>query len=270
MSIKLQPFSKTIDLNHRNDPWIIMVHGFSHNHKYFEAQVAEFQKDYRIFLTDLRGHGDSTQVGGPYGVEEYADDLQSVINKVGIQKAHYWGTHTGSAIGLVLALRQPVLFSSLILEGTFLPGFPMPRVGELLNNARNIAHKNSLDEALKDWFAHADWFDYANEHPKECRRDEFRALTFEFSGLPWLSELTPRPVTQVADNLRLIRQPVLFYNGEYDLTDFQKAAKKLEEGLPNGQGAVIKHAGGFPGWENPMEVNRLVRQFLTDQGPNQF
>lgn len=263
MSSIYLPFSKTIDLNQRNDPWIIMVHGFSHNHKYFEAQVSEFQKDYRIFLTDLRGHGDSTQVGGPFGVEEYADDLQSIIEKAGINKAHLWGTHTGSAIGLVLALRRPELFSSLILEGTYLPGFPMPRVGELLDRARNIAQTQSLDEALKDWFAHADWFDYINEHPKECRRDEFRALTMEFSGLPWLSELTPKLVTQVADNLRLILQPVLFYNGEYDLINFKNAAKKLEEVLPNGQGAVITHAGGFPGWENPIEVNRFVRQFLT-------
>lgn len=264
MSTNPQPFSKTIDLNHRNDPWIIMVHGFSHNHEYFDAQIAEFQKDYRIFLTDLRGHGESTQVDGPYGIEEYADDLQSEITKAGIQKAHYWGTHTGSAIGLVLALRQPDLFSSLILEGTFLPGFPMLRVSELLDRARNFVRTESLQAALLDWWEHADWFDYVNEHPEECRRDDFRALTFEFSGLPWLSELTPKPVTPVADNLRLIRQPVLFYNGENDLADFKKAAHQLEVGLPNRRGAVITHAGGFPGWENPGEVNRLVRQFLTE------
>jgi len=260
-----QPFSRIIDLNHRNDPWIIMVHGFSHNHSYFDAQVLEFQNDYRILLTDLRGHGFSTQMGGPYGVEEYADDLQSIIEKEDIQKAHFWGTHTGSAIGLVLALRQPDRFSSLVLEGTFLPGFPMPRVGELLNRARMLAQTKSLNEALKDWWENADWFIYANEHPQECRRDEFRILTLAFSGLPWLSELTPRPVTSVADRLDQIRQPVLFYNGENDLDDFKRAAKFLETKLPHGQGAVIKNAGGFPGWENSNEVNKLVRMFLESK-----
>lgn len=263
MVTNTKPFYKIIDLNHKNDPWIVMVHGFSHNHTYFRNQISEFQNDFRVLVTDLRGHGLSAQVGGPFGVEEYADDLQCIIEKVGIQKASFWGTHTGSAIGLVLALRQPELFSSLILEGTFLPGFPMPRVGELLDRARNIAHTKSLPEALNDWWENADWFGYANEHPKECRTDEFRDLTLAFSGLPWLSDLTPRTVTPVAERLDLIRLPVLIYNGEYDLMDFKKAASKLEEGLPNASIAVIKHAGGFPGWENPTEVNLTVRRFLS-------
>jgi pimeloyl-ACP methyl ester carboxylesterase len=97
-----------------------MVHGFTQNCNYFSAQIPGFQKDFRILLTDLRGHGKSTSAAGPYGIEEYADDILMIIDEIGIEKAHYWGTHTGAAIGLVLALQQPERFSSLILEGTFL------------------------------------------------------------------------------------------------------------------------------------------------------
>lgn len=253
---------EVIDQHHRDDPWIVMVHGFSHHSGYFSSQVREFQEDYRILLTDLRGHGRSSNMEGPFGVEEYADDVLEVIKEVGIQKAHFWGTHTGSAIGLVLALRDPVRFSSLILEGTFLPGFPMPRVGELLGRAKKIAKSSSVASAVEDWLAHADWFDYMNTHPLECRVEELRTITRTFGGAPWLSELTARAVTPAADRLGEITQPVFVYNGRNDIPDFLAAAEELKNKLLIVQSAVIEHGGGFPGWEDPIEVNNLVRQFL--------
>ncbi len=259
-------YHKVIDINGQHNPWIIMTHGFTHNCNYFSAQIPEFQKDFRILLTDIRGHGKSTSAAGPYGIEEYADDILMLIDELGVEKAHYWGTHTGSAIGLVLALRQPERFSSLILEGTFLPGFPMPRANELINRARSIARSEGLALALEDWFNQADWFTYIREHPQVCRAREHRAMIFEFAGIPWLSDLTPRPVTTVSEYLASILQPTLVYNGKHDLDDFKRAALQLAVGLHQVQHEEIPDAGGFPGWENPQAVNHLVRSFLTGHG----
>jgi pimeloyl-ACP methyl ester carboxylesterase len=254
---------EVIDVGGLNNPWLTMVHGFTHSHAYFSAQVAEFQHDFRLFLLDLRGHGQSISPG-PYGIEEYTDDLLVALDGAGIASTHYWGTHTGAAIGLVLALRQPARLSSLVLEGTFLPGFDMPRVGELIGRARSIAQSAGKDAALDDWFAHADWFEYIRAHPGPCRAEKHREMTLSFAGDPWLSQLTPRPVTPVADHLSAIRQPALVYNGENDMPDFKRAAARLMSGLPNVRGENIPNAGGFPGWENPTAVNALVRRFLSE------
>jgi 3-oxoadipate enol-lactonase len=242
-----------------------MVHGFTHNYHYFSEQVSAFQKCFRIFLIDLRGHGKSAGVPGPYGIEEYADDIAAALNDIGIEKAHYWGTHTGAAIGLVLALRYPERFASLILEGTFLPGYPMPKVGELITRARSLAQSKGIDMALEDWFHHADWFAYIRDHPQVCRAEKHRAMLFEFGGMPWLSDLAPRQVTPVTEYLAHIHQPTLVYNGKNDLDDFKRAALQLEAGLPNVQREEISEAGGFPGWENPQAVNLLVGDFLAKQ-----
>ena len=256
---------RVIDTSRRSDPWIIMVHGFTHNSNYFSAQVSDFRNEYRIFLPDLRGHGKSASATGPYGIEEYADDILESLDDAGIEKAHYWGTHTGSAIGLVLALRCPERFDTLILEGTFLPGYPMPRVGELISRARTIAQSKGVEKALEDWFNHADWFAYIREHPQVCRAKEHKAMTFEFTGIPWLSNLAPREVTPIIECLGEIDQPSLVYNGMYDLADFKRVALHLKSVLPNVQCEDIAGAGGFPGWENPKLVNSLVRNFLKKQ-----
>ncbi len=258
-------YHEVIDRNGQDDPWLILVHGFTHNCHYFSEQVSVFQKSFRIVLTDLRGHGKSASAPGPYGIEEYADDIAVALNDQGIEKVHYWGTHTGAAIGLVLALRHPERFASLVLEGTFLPGFPMPRVGELINRARSIAQAKGIEAALEDWFNHADWFAYIRDHPQVCRAEKHRAMVFEFEALPWLSDLTPRPVMPVSECLANIHQPTLVYNGKYDLDDFKRAALQLEAGLSNVQREEIPEAGGFPGWENPQAVNLLVGNFLAKQ-----
>lgn len=257
-----QIYFTQIDETGKDKPWLTMIHGFSHTHAYFSAQIPLFQENYKLFLADLRGHGQSVHVHGPYGVEEYADDIIAVLDNAGIERTHYWGTHTGSAVGLVLALRYPERFASLVLEGTYLPGFDMPRVDELLLRARTLAQTKGVQFALEDWFGAADWFDYIRDHPDQCRAAEHQQMVFEFQGLPWLSEQPARQVTAAADVLDTIQHPVFIYNGEHDMPDFMRAAAKLHTDIPNAQRAVIMDAGGFPGWENPQSVNALIFEFL--------
>ena len=263
VSIQSHIYSAMYHTGEQTDPWLVMVHGFTHDHTYFRRQIEEFQRNFRILAVDLRGHGQSSRFPGPFGVEEYADDIQAMLDNAGIRQTIYWGTHTGSAIGLIMTLRQPERFSSLILEGTFLPGFPMPRVGELITRAREVIREKGLQAARDDWFEHADWFDHINRNPEACRAQEHRELVNRFEGAPWLTNLPARPVTPAADHLQNIRQPVLLYNGMDDLEDFKRAADFLSQKLPCNRREVIPNAGGFPGWENPDTVNTLVRSFLN-------
>ncbi|MCP3921195.1 MAG: alpha/beta hydrolase [Desulfobacterales bacterium] len=251
-------FYKKIETS-KEKPWLTMIHGFSHNHKYFSKQIEEFKKNFNIFLLDLRGHGKSEIKSGPFGIEEYADDIFSSLKEAEIARTNYWGTHTGSAIGLVLSLRYPTLIESLVLEGTFLPGYSMPRVSELLEKAKTIVQKNGVDVAITDWYKNADWFSYINKYEK-CRVTEYENLKFQ--GLPWLCETIPKEVTNVADNLARIEKPVLVYNGENDMPDFKRAADKLEGDLPYSIKKIISSAGAFPAWENYNVVNKVVKDFF--------
>jgi pimeloyl-ACP methyl ester carboxylesterase len=256
---------KVIESTKKNAAWLIMVHGFTHNSKYFSAQIPIFMKHFHLCLINLRGHGESSNVPGPFGVEEYADDIFEVLDELKIEQACFWGTHTGAAIALIMALRQPQRFSRLALEGTFLPGFPMPRVGELINRARTIVKEKGLEAARLDWFNHADWFDVIRANPQACRAAAHLELVQEFWGAPWLSDLKARPVTPAADHLHQIEIPVLIYNGENDLKDFRRAADFMAKKLPHAQQVIIPHGGGFPAWEFPEQVNERVLSFLNNE-----
>lgn len=239
-----------------------MVHGFSHDSRYFSAQVPAFKNHYQILLVDLRGHGQSPNTLGPFGLEEYTDDLAEVLETTGMDSFHYWGTHTGAVVGVTLALRCPEKFQSLILEGGFFPGFPMPRVTELYARARSLAQSQGVPAAKEDWLQHADWFAYIQNHPKECRAYEHDSMTRAFTGGPWISPQTPSPLASDHRRCSSLKIPLLVYNGVQDLPDFKKAAEYLKNLFPLVECREIPRAGGFPAWENPDTVNSIVREFL--------
>jgi pimeloyl-ACP methyl ester carboxylesterase len=243
-------------------PWLTLVHGFSQNRRYFEPALPHLVGKFQLLLIDLRGHGGSGELPGPYGIEEYADDLELVFAAEAVERTHYWATHTGTAVGLVLALRRSELFDRLVLEGAVLPGFSMPRTAELQARAAGIARSQGVPAALEDWFEHADWFSNMNEYPAATNATGQRELVNEFSGAPWLSDLTPRPVTDVSSRLAEIGSPALLYNGERDLEEFKYGTAALEAGLAKAQLFEISGAGGFPLWERPDRVVPLVLGFL--------
>ena len=243
-------------------PWLTLVHGFSQNRRYFAPALPHLEGKFRLLLVDLRGHGASADVPGPYGIAEYADDLAQVFAHEGIERTHYWATHTGTAVGLVLALAEPERFEKLVLEGAVLPGFPMPRTAELQARASAIARSRGVPAALEDWFDGADWFANMREHPGETDATGQRELVNEFGGAPWLSDLAPRPAPDVRPRLAEIRQRTLVYNGEHDLAEFRQVAAILEAELPNAERLVIPGAGGFPLWEKPSRVISPVAEFL--------
>lgn len=86
---------------------IVLVHGITQNNNIFKSQVEYFKNEFNLLLLDLRGHGRSSHLDGSYGVEEYTDNIQAIFNKLSLLNIIYWGTHTGTAIGLNLYLRNP-------------------------------------------------------------------------------------------------------------------------------------------------------------------
>jgi len=248
-------------------PWLVMVHGMTQNRRIFSAQVPAFRDRYRILLADLPGHGLSAELPGPYGHVELAAQVGQALEEAEVGHCHYWATHTGTSVGLLLAAERPDRFRSMILEGAVVPGRAMPSVDAALGRIREVARRDGMAAARRRWRTDGDWFDVMRRHPEECRAEAHWAMIDDFSGAPWLYDGVALPVPPVDDRLRLIACPVLLCNGEHELPDFLDAAAFLADRLPNATRATIPRGGGFPGWEFPEPVNRLVRQFLARADP---
>jgi pimeloyl-ACP methyl ester carboxylesterase len=259
---------KTVTEAPEGAPWLVMVHGATQNSDLFSAQRPAFSRDFRLALVDLPGHGRSTDVPGPYGPVEYAAAVSSALSTAGVTRFHYWGTHTGAAVGLLLALESPERVASLVLEGAVVPDEPMPYVSGAILRARRTAGSTGAGAAVQEWFETAAWFDAIRLEPISRRAAEHRAMLETFSGAPWLDELEPAEPPPVREKLRTLRAPTLLINGEFDLPEFISVADLLEEELPQTVRAIIPAGGGFPLWEQPDLVNAAVFRFLSSNLPH--
>ncbi len=243
--------------------WLTLVHGASQHMGLFSAQVDAFRARYRLLRIDLPGHGGSARMAGPYGLGEHAEAVLRAIDRADVAQTHFWGTHTGAAVGLLLAVRTPRRFRSLILDGAVLPGIDVPSVTAAIDRAKATARVHGLATARDEWFETAAWFDVIRKHPEACRAARHRALIDAFPGGPWLSPIPPAPVAPVVDSLGSLHTPVLLVNGEHDLPDFIAMADVLAQRLPAVRRVVIPGGGGFPLWEFPATVNAIVSDFLA-------
>jgi pimeloyl-ACP methyl ester carboxylesterase len=98
---------------------ILFVHGFSHNGAVWEKLADGLPASLRPLLVDLRGHGASPwSPEGAYGLDDYADDLELLLDRLGLASVHVVAHSLGGNVATLLAARIPDRIASLTLVDT--------------------------------------------------------------------------------------------------------------------------------------------------------
>ena len=97
------------------EPPILLVHGWTCDHTFFEPQFGHFSTDHRVVAVDLRGHGQSDKPEQDYTPGAFADDLAWLCGELGLRKPVVIGHSMGGVIALELAARHPELPAAVVL-----------------------------------------------------------------------------------------------------------------------------------------------------------
>jgi pimeloyl-ACP methyl ester carboxylesterase len=102
-------------------PPLILAHAMtgSLNSWRRDGYVNALKNDYQLILFDARGHGqsDKLRVASAYDVNLMVDDVTTLLDYIGLKKAHYFGYSLGARVGYWLATHHPDRFLSFILAG---------------------------------------------------------------------------------------------------------------------------------------------------------
>jgi pimeloyl-ACP methyl ester carboxylesterase len=98
---------------------IIFVHEFAGDHRSWEQQLQHFGRRYRAISYAARGYPPSDVPESPssYSQDRAADDILSVLNHLGIEKAHVCGLSMGGFATLHFGFRHPSRALSLCVAG---------------------------------------------------------------------------------------------------------------------------------------------------------
>lgn len=95
----------------------ILLHGNGENGDYFRHQIEYFSGNYRVIAVDTRGHGKSPRGTAPFTMEQFAEDLNGLMEKLEIPGAIILGFSDGANIAMKFALKYPEKVQALILNG---------------------------------------------------------------------------------------------------------------------------------------------------------
>ena len=98
---------------------LVMVHGNPTWSFYYRNLIIELKKSYRCVVPDHMGMGKSDKPQNyPYTLSQHIDNLESLVDKLGLKNItlvlHDWG----GAIGMGFAVRQPQKVKRLVLFNT--------------------------------------------------------------------------------------------------------------------------------------------------------
>jgi 3-oxoadipate enol-lactonase len=72
-------------------PPLVLLHGLMASGAMFDPLAELLRDDFRLLIPDLRGHGQSGEMGGPYDPATMAGDLESVMAEAGFARANLLG-----------------------------------------------------------------------------------------------------------------------------------------------------------------------------------
>ncbi len=109
-------------------PPLVLQHGFTDSMEtwYERCYVDALHHVYRLILIDARGHhmSDKPHDEAAYAEDRFAADIVAVLDKLKIERAHYWGYSKGGLIGFALGQYAPERFTTIIPVGA--SPYPMP------------------------------------------------------------------------------------------------------------------------------------------------
>jgi 3-oxoadipate enol-lactonase len=201
---------------------------------------------------DQRGYGRSPKWTGPYSP---IDDLVSVLDAVGIERAALIGTSRGGKIAIDTTLERPKRVSALVPIVSGLSGHPLEIEATPEQEARWDAAEERGD------FVELAELDLEIWAPMGVD-DELRAMFLENAE----ASNSPDPELEVraaARRLGEVTAPTLVVTAARDVPAVSEVGSLIAREIPGAEHAVIEEADHMVQWRAPQELAQLVLRFLS-------
>ena len=260
MKIQIKQFSMAYTDAGQGAP-LLLVHGYPLSRRLWEAQIAGLADVARIIAPDLRGHGDSEAVPGPYSMDLFADDLKALLDALGItQPVVLCGLSMGGYVAFAFQRKYAAHLAGLVLTATRpAPDSPEARLGrdQAMETARQQGPGAIIESMLPRLLAPvtvAERPDILAQAGAIMQRTSLEGILGDLQALKERPDSTP--------DLPRIRVPTLVLAGAQDAIIPVKEMQDMHAAIPGSRIEVIPNAGHLLNLENPGAFNAALRRFL--------
>lgn len=237
---------------------IVFIHAFPLNRTMWAPQVSALVGRCRCIAVDLRGFGE-TALAQPVSMDQYADDVVALMDKLGVGPAIVAGCSMGGYTAFALWRRHPGRVRALVLADT--------KATADTNEAR--AKRLALIETARTQgstaVANLQIASLIGKTAREKQPDTYDAVhrmiaqTRPEAIVAALEAMMHRPDS--TPTLATISVPTLVIVGDEDVPTPVKDARAMHLGIPGSRLEIVAGAGHLANLERPAAFNHLMTEF---------
>ncbi|MDT8319703.1 MAG: alpha/beta hydrolase [Xanthomonadales bacterium] len=253
---------------------VVFVHGESYTHELWTEQIEAFSDKHLFLSYDRRGHGQSEDPVTGYSETAHAQDLDALLNYLGISDAHFVVNSRGGSI----VIRYLKLFGDKVRSITFadatIPLVPIPEESAFAPVVpRLFGPPPTLEQALagREGAKRSPFTRIAQSRP-EVRMlfhrmlDQYSPLVAmnpqrsDMAGATHIGPWNPRDFPDMHE----MHQPILLIVAEQGDAFFIEGARQAHRLWPNTRFHVMPNVDHLLMLEEPAAFNTMVLDFLAE------
>lgn len=240
---------------------LLLIHGYPLNRQMWAPQINGLADTSRVLAPDLRGHGESEVVPGPYHMDLLASDLNAFLDAIGVtQPVVVCGLSMGGYVALAFWRKYADRMSGLILTATR-PGADTVEGKAARDKAAAQAQEQGIGaiaDAMLPKMLSPKTYEQRPNLVEQVRTiiesNSLESVVGDLQGMKERPDSTP--------NLKEIQLPTLILHGADDQIIPVKEAEAMRDAIPNAQLQVLTSAGHLLNLEKPEQFNQAVRNYL--------
>lgn len=241
-------------------PVLVLSHSLGSTMAMWDANLPELEERFRVVRYDTRGHGRSPVPAGPYTIDDLADDVIALLDRLGVAKAHVVGLSLGGMTAMRLAARRPDLVDRMVVLCTSARLGPSSAWRERAELVRTSGTRTVGDAVVARWYTTA----YLDAHPEVAAAGVATIAATPPEGYASCCEVIA--AMDLRPDLPSITAPTLAIAGAEDPATPPPHLQLIAEGVANGDLLVVDKAAHLASAEQPSKVTRAILQHLGASG----
>ena len=238
----------------KGEPALVFIHCWTCNRTFWENQVAEFSKTYRVVTIDLPGHGESGQGRKTWSIESFGDDVATVVKKLGLKRVVLVGSSMGGPIALEATRRMPDRVIAIVPVDTLqnVEEKVPPDQLDAVFKQMEADYKNATTSLLNQFF-------FSPSTPPAVRE---RVINATVSIKPEVAIPMLKAIFSydAAPAMREIKVPIRAINADRVPTNVEANRKYA----PQFDVVIIKGTGHYPMLEDPARFNQMLADIVRN------
>ena len=237
-------------------PVVVLSNSLGSTHRMWDAQLPELETRFRVVRYDTRGHGESPVPDGPYAIDDLADDLVGLLDRLGVGRAHLVGLSLGGMTAMRMASRHPARVERMVLLCTGTQLSPAQAWKERAALVRSEGSAAVSSAVVQRWFTPA----YLVAHPDIRTHYEQMVAATPAEGYAGCCEAIAE--LDLREDLAAISAPTLAVAGTEDPATPVTKLSQIAAGIPGARLYLVPQAAHLANAEQPDLINRALIEHL--------